>query len=491
MAINVSQAFHRTSANPVDDTMTLSLAEMLTVNDNLMPAKYFTVCQDDGYIYLYDKSATPSATSGKFKKFEGGGGTSGSGELYTVTLLASAWASNSQTLTVTGLKADDNGVVGMLNTATDAQLEAARNAVITVTTQAANAVTFSCENEPEIDIPVGILVGGGSGGSGSGGHTIVNESGTDMTAREKLKFVGATVTDDSTNDTTVVTVDSDTIQYATMPTASVDNLGAIVQYTGATTATYTNGYFYKCVTDGSAYSWETVKTQSDSDLQPKTLDTAITIGGTSRTTVEGALGALNTVDGAKADTTAIAPAFDDTATYAIGDIVSYEGKVYEFTAAHTGAWAAADVAETDVTEMTESLSAAELQAIEDAFDATTLQSGQFASTYDIIDLRGTERIVGKVIEADGTEKVLYEKTIAINSTVTKNAPITVISLSSSNIETIMSYFGNGTETVSSSNQRLFNSMMGHLFTEGDYIKYFSNYDNIYVKNITIRYTKTT
>ena len=61
--------------------------------------------------------------------------------------------------------------------------------------------------------------------------------------------------------------------------------------------------------------------------------------------------------------------------------------------------------------MTESLSAAELQAIEDAFDATTLQSGQFASTYDIIDLRGTELIVGKLIEADGTEKVLYQRVI--------------------------------------------------------------------------------
>ena len=74
MSINVSQAFHRTSANPIDETLTLSKAEMLTVNDNLMPAYYFTVCQDDGALYLYDKSATASATTGKFKKYEGGGG---------------------------------------------------------------------------------------------------------------------------------------------------------------------------------------------------------------------------------------------------------------------------------------------------------------------------------------------------------------------------------------------------------------------------------
>lgn len=75
MAINVSQAFHRTSANPVDESMALTKAQMLTINDNLMPAYYFTICQDDGKIYLYDKSATASATTGKFKEFEGGGGS--------------------------------------------------------------------------------------------------------------------------------------------------------------------------------------------------------------------------------------------------------------------------------------------------------------------------------------------------------------------------------------------------------------------------------
>ena len=51
----------------------------------------------------------------------------------------------------------------------------------------------------------------------------------------------------------------DVIQYTTLPTASADNLGQIVQYIGATNASYTNGYFYKCVSDGAVdptYSWE-------------------------------------------------------------------------------------------------------------------------------------------------------------------------------------------------------------------------------------------
>lgn len=49
-----------------------------------------------------------------------------------------------------------------------------------------------------------------NGGSG-GGHTIVDDSGTSMTQRSNLKFVGASITDDSENDTTIVEVDAITI----------------------------------------------------------------------------------------------------------------------------------------------------------------------------------------------------------------------------------------------------------------------------------------
>lgn len=74
MAISLSQAFKRTSANPIDESMTLTKAQMKTVNDNLMPDKYFTIGQDDGKIYLYDKSNDVDETTGRYRKFEGGGG---------------------------------------------------------------------------------------------------------------------------------------------------------------------------------------------------------------------------------------------------------------------------------------------------------------------------------------------------------------------------------------------------------------------------------
>ena len=56
--------------------------------------------------------------------------------------------------------------------------------------------------------------------------------------------------------------DGQTIQVTTMPTASLDELGKVYQFIGTTTADYTNGYFYKCVVDGSVYSWEEISTQN-------------------------------------------------------------------------------------------------------------------------------------------------------------------------------------------------------------------------------------
>ena len=65
----------------------------------------------------------------------------------------------------------------------------------------------------------------------------------------------------------------DVMQYATMPTASEDNLGQIKQFTGATDV-YHNGYFYKCVSDGAnppVYSWVPVEVQNVSEKANKNM----------------------------------------------------------------------------------------------------------------------------------------------------------------------------------------------------------------------------
>ena len=61
-------------------------------------------------------------------------------------------------------------------------------------------------------------------------------------------------------------------QLDPMPAPSEDLLNKIVQYKGTTTGNYTQGYFYKCVSDGAtvpAYSWELVNVQDLSNYLAK------------------------------------------------------------------------------------------------------------------------------------------------------------------------------------------------------------------------------
>lgn len=68
--IKVPEGFNVRSASPVDTRFVLSKSEMRGMNDKLMPAKYFAICKEDGNFYLYDKTATASSLTGKFKLVE-------------------------------------------------------------------------------------------------------------------------------------------------------------------------------------------------------------------------------------------------------------------------------------------------------------------------------------------------------------------------------------------------------------------------------------
>lgn len=91
----------------------------------------------------------------------------------------------------------------------------------------------------------------GSGGGGGGAVTSVNGK---------------------TGDVVLTAKDVDALaQFDTMPAASADNANDIVQYTGTTDANYTNGYFYKCVSDGqnpATYSWSNIQVQASSGGLP-------------------------------------------------------------------------------------------------------------------------------------------------------------------------------------------------------------------------------
>lgn len=65
----------------------------------------------------------------------------------------------------------------------------------------------------------------------------------------------------------------DAIQYSTMPVASADNLGDIVQFTGTTDANYTNGYFYRCGGNPASAIAEQTYGSGLSDISVTNLDT--------------------------------------------------------------------------------------------------------------------------------------------------------------------------------------------------------------------------
>lgn len=61
--------------------------------------------------------------------------------------------------------------------------------------------------------------------------------------------------------------EGDTIQIETLPTAGASEVGNIYQYIGETNLSFTNGYFYECVEDSGSYNWVEKEVQK-SDSTP-------------------------------------------------------------------------------------------------------------------------------------------------------------------------------------------------------------------------------
>lgn len=81
----------------------------------------------------------------------------------TVTLAASAWtganAPFTQELTVTGLQSGTNGMVNVAHSATSAQRDCAREAMLSVVGQEDGKLIVVADGElPEVDIPVCIIL---------------------------------------------------------------------------------------------------------------------------------------------------------------------------------------------------------------------------------------------------------------------------------------------------------------------------------------------
>lgn len=143
-------------------------------------------------------------------------------------------------------------------------------------------IVLTLKNGETIDVPIGDLVSGlqteitNDNKLSSDLVDDTNHTNKFVTASDKTTWNGkqdalVSGTNIKTiNNTSVLgtgNIETEIIQYTSMPTANADNLGKIVQFVGTTDSYYTNGYFYQCVSDGAitpAYSWENIEVQPSS-----------------------------------------------------------------------------------------------------------------------------------------------------------------------------------------------------------------------------------
>lgn len=96
---------------------------------------------------------------------------------------------------------------------------------------------------------------------------------------------------------TVVEEIKDIVEAETMPTPSEDVEGTIIQYKGATTSTFTHGYFYECVSDWqtpATYSWVRIDVQPAGAVAAEDVSYDNTTSGMVATDVQDALDEIDT-----------------------------------------------------------------------------------------------------------------------------------------------------------------------------------------------------
>jgi len=112
---------------------------------------YFT--PDDGGFYI------DSEDDGVQRRIRINPPNSGSSTAITATLRASGWSDGRQTLIIDGITEESNGVVGVTQDITNAEMEAAKSAELYVCEQGAGTLTIAAFSEtPTCDIPVMLIL---------------------------------------------------------------------------------------------------------------------------------------------------------------------------------------------------------------------------------------------------------------------------------------------------------------------------------------------
>ena len=112
---------------------------------------YFT--PDDGGFYI------DSEDNGEQKRHRINPVNSSGSTAVSATLLSGRWSSGEQTLQISGVTAESNGVIGLSQSVSDAEMEAAKNAELYVCGQGTGTITIAAYGEtPTRDIPVVVIL---------------------------------------------------------------------------------------------------------------------------------------------------------------------------------------------------------------------------------------------------------------------------------------------------------------------------------------------
>ena len=112
---------------------------------------YFT--PDDGGFYI------ESEDNGEQKRHRINPVNSSGSTAVSATLLSGGWSSGEQTLQISGVTAESNGVIGLSQSVSDAEMEAAKNAELYVCGQGTGTITIAAYGEtPTRDIPVVVIL---------------------------------------------------------------------------------------------------------------------------------------------------------------------------------------------------------------------------------------------------------------------------------------------------------------------------------------------
>ena len=155
MSLTIGDNFSFLGSKPLDGRIKYdTVAAMKAMSESSLYEGCIAYCTATDKNYQWKSTNTVDSTLGKWRELETGGGAT----VLTGTLSSSSWNNYSQTATVQGMTSNTNGIVGLLDTATAAQTEAAAAAKIRPTAQGTNSITFACDTAPAVNIPFGVIV---------------------------------------------------------------------------------------------------------------------------------------------------------------------------------------------------------------------------------------------------------------------------------------------------------------------------------------------